>query len=419
MNTTPKSNRFHIALFGRTNVGKSSFLNYLVGQDISITSDIAGTTTDVVEKPMELLPLGPVLFLDTAGLGDTSALSDKRLAKTQKIFERNDVILLVVEAGIWTEYEDSVLARAHEQKVPMAVVINKSDLKYPDESFLTEVRDKAGHYLICHSTDLSGREKSLEELKRILKAIVPPELLRDPFLISDLLKAGQTAVLVVPIDLEAPKGRLILPQVQTIRDILDSDAIAVIVKERELPAVLSDLKTKPAIVVCDSQAVLKVAADTPPSIPMTTFSILFSRLKGDIVTLARGAAAIDHLRPGSRVLIAEACTHHPIGDDIGRVKIPRWLRQYLGFSPEVNVFAGRDYPSDLDQYDLVVHCGACMFNRRQMITRLEESRRHQVPITNYGICISVLQGVIERTLAPFPQALLAYQQGKKKGVSHA
>jgi len=419
MNTTPKSNRLHIALFGRTNVGKSSFLNYMVGQDISITSEIAGTTTDVVEKPMELLPLGPVLFLDTAGLGDTTALSDKRLEKTVKIFERNDVILLIVEAGQWGEYEDSVLARAREQKVPIAVVVNKSDLSYPQESFLVLLRDKVGDYLICNSLDPAARENTLEALKQVLKAIVPPELLRDPFLISDLLKAGQTAVLVVPIDLEAPKGRLILPQVQTIRDVLDSDAIAVIAKERELRAVLDNMKTPPAIVVCDSQAVLKVAADTPRVIPMTTFSILFSRLKGDIVTLARGAAAIDHLKSDSRVLIAEACTHHPIGDDIGRVKIPRWLRQYLGFSPEVNVFAGRDYPVDLAQYDLVIHCGACMFNRRQMLTRLEESHRNEVPITNYGICISKLQGVIERTLAPFPQALMAYNQEKKKGVPHA
>ena len=288
------------------------------------------------------------------------------------------MILLVVEAGVWTEYERAVVDQARTQVIPLAVIVNKCDVATPDDEFLTMVRAVAGGVVICNSLDTAAREQARADLKKVLRAIVPADLLRDPVLISDLVAAGQTAVLVVPIDLEAPKGRLILPQVQTIRDILDSDAVAVIAKERELTAVIANLKTRPAIVVCDSQAVLKVAADTPAEIPLTTFSILFSRMKGDIAAMARGAAQLDRLTPQSRVLIAEACTHHPIGDDIGRVKIPRWLRQYLGFAPRVEIFAGCEYPANLADYDLVIHCGACMFNRRQMLTRLEQDRKSVV-----------------------------------------
>ncbi|MDD4203192.1 MAG: [FeFe] hydrogenase H-cluster maturation GTPase HydF [Candidatus Omnitrophica bacterium] len=414
MDTTPKANRIHIALFGRTNVGKSSFLNHLVGQGISITSDIAGTTTDVVEKAMELLPLGPVLFLDTAGLGDKTELAQKRFEKTNKVFERSDVVLLVVEADVWTDYEISVVEKAKSFMIPLIVVINKSDVAYPDEKFLSLVKDHAKDIIVCNSTDDALREKDLEKLKGLLKENLPSDILQDPFLISDLVQAGQIALLVVPIDLEAPKGRLILPQVQTIRDVLDSDAVCIVSKERELLSMLDNLKQKPSIVVCDSQAVLKVAADVPMDVKMTTFSILFSRVKGDIVQMAQGAAAIDDLVAESRVLIAEACTHHAIGDDIGRVKIPRWLKAYLGFSPSIDIFAGREYPENIQDYDLIIHCGACMFNRKQMLTRLKYSKNSNIAITNYGMCISVLHGVIERTLEPFPQALIAYQNKKVK-----
>ncbi|MDD5071030.1 MAG: [FeFe] hydrogenase H-cluster maturation GTPase HydF, partial [Candidatus Omnitrophica bacterium] len=256
--------------------------------------------------------------------------------------------------------------------------------------------------------------KILDLLKTGIKNLLSGNAFFEPCLISDLVAAGKFAVLVVPIDLEAPKGRLILPQVQTIRDLLDSDAICVVVKERELLQVIDKLNEPPAIVVCDSQVVLKVAADTPPNIPLTTFSILFSRLKADIVTMARGAAFIDTLCPNSKILIAEACSHHPIGDDIGRVKIPRWFRQYLGFSPKIDIFAGKDYPENIQDYSLIVHCGGCMFNRKQLLTRLQMANEVSLPITNYGICISLLQGVLERTLSPFPQALAAYNQEKQR-----
>jgi len=410
MDKTPKSNRLHIALFGRTNVGKSSFLNYVVGQDISITSDIAGTTTDVVEKTMELFPLGPVVFIDTAGLGDTTALSDKRAKKTYQVFERADAILLITEAKVWGEYEESVFKIAVDKKIPLIVIVNKSDIVYPEKDFLEKIGSKTDFLIICNSLNFEKREQLLLELKVSLKTTLSAQISNEPFLIADLIKPGETAVLVVPIDLEAPKGRLILPQVQTIRDLLDADAVAITVKERELKAVIDNLKKPPSIVVCDSQVVLKVAADTPQNIPMTTFSILFSRLKGDIVVMAEGAALIDSLDPDSKVLIAESCTHHPIGDDIGRVKIPRWLRQYLGFSPKIDIFAGRDYPENISDYDLIIHCGACMFNRRQLMSRLQRAQGLSIPITNYGICISHLQGVAKRTLAPFPQALRAYEK---------
>ena len=412
MDTTPKANRIHIALLGRTNTGKSSFLNLIAGQDVSITSDIAGTTTDVVEKTMELAPLGPVVFLDTAGLGDTTALAAERMKKTEKVFERADVVVLIVESGTWTEYEDAVCKRSAAMGIPLAVVVNKCDRVSVTDEYARLVRERCPVWFACSAIDSQRRETVRGEFSRALVAAIPPDALQDPVLIGDLVGAGRTAVLVVPVDLEAPKGRLILPQVQTIRDLLDNDAMALVVKERELTAVLDNLKQPPALVVCDSQVVLKVCADTPPQVPLTTFSILFSRLKGDLIVQSAGAAAIDSLKPESKVLIAEACSHHPIGDDIGRVKIPRWLSQYLGFAPQIDTYAGRDYPDTLEEYSLVIHCGGCMFNRRQMLYRLRAAQETKVPVTNYGVCISYLQGVIERTLAPFPAALAALRKEK-------
>ncbi|HBL52627.1 MAG TPA: [FeFe] hydrogenase H-cluster maturation GTPase HydF, partial [Syntrophaceae bacterium] len=310
MDNTPKGNRLHIALMGRTNVGKSSLLNLMLGQDIAITSPVAGTTTDVVEKAMELLPLGPVLFLDTAGLDDVSELSGVRLEKTAKVFDRADVIILVTEADTWTNYEETVLAESMGRKIPILIVVNKVDLHQPSPAFLKMMTDKTGRVLTVSCNDETQRQTYLNDLKQQLLEKAPADFIGTPSLIGDLLPAGGFAVLVVPIDLQAPKGRLILPQVQTIRDILDHDATAVIVKERELAATLANLKTPPAIVVTDSQAILKVTADVPPEIPVTTFSILFARQKADLAVMARGAAAIDSLQPGDKVLIAEACSHH-------------------------------------------------------------------------------------------------------------
>jgi len=407
---TPKANRLHIAIVGRTNVGKSSLLNLMLGQDIAITSPVAGTTTDVVEKAMELLPLGPVLFLDTAGLDDLSELSEARLEKTSKVFDRADIVILVTEADAWTDYEESVLAECTKRNIPVLKVINKIDRKSPSLDFLKRLTDKSRHVLSVSCRDLSFRERYLDELKRHLMEMAPADFISAQPLLGDLLSPGETAVLVVPIDLQAPKGRLILPQVQTIRDILDNDAQALVVKERELAAALANLKDPPSIVVTDSQAILKVTADVPKEIPVTTFSILFARQKGDLAEMAAGAAAIDRLQPQDRVLIAEACSHHALEDDIGRVKIPRWLRQYVGGDLQIDAACGRDYPENLKDYKLIFHCGACMMNRREMLTRLSKAREAGVPVTNYGVAISFLQGVLKRSLAPFPAALAAFEK---------
>ncbi|MEN6331496.1 MAG: [FeFe] hydrogenase H-cluster maturation GTPase HydF [Smithella sp.] len=414
MEKTPKSNRLHIALMGRTNVGKSSLLNLMAGQDIAITSPVAGTTTDIVEKAMELLPLGPVLFLDTAGLDDTSQLADARLEKTAKIFDRADVIFLLTEPDIWTNFEDTVLNEAKKRKISILTIINKIDLKSPSADFLEALQQKTGRAISVSCADMSSRDTFLNDLKQRISEIIPDEFIAAPPLIGDLLPPGSLAVLVVPIDLQAPKGRLILPQVQTIRDALDNDAAALVVKERELSAALANLKSPPAIVVTDSQAILKVTADVPSEIPVTTFSILFARQKSDLAAMARGAAVIDRLQPGDKVLIAEACSHHALEDDIGRVKIPRWLKQYLGFDVQIDISAGRDYPANLDQYKLIIHCGACMLTRREMLSRLRKAQEAGVGITNYGVAISFLQGVIKRSLAPFPSALYALEKKMKE-----
>lgn len=409
MDKTPKANRLHIALLGRTNVGKSSLLNLMLGQDIAITSPVAGTTTDVVEKAMELLPIGPVLFLDTAGLDDISELSGARLKKTAGVFDRADVVILVVEADAWTDYEESVLAESAKLNLPVLIIINKVDLKTPSPDHVHMLTGKSRRVLSVSCSDVTNRDRYLDELKRHLLEMAPADFLATPSLIGDLLPPGGLAVLVVPIDLQAPKGRLILPQVQTIRDVLDNDASAIVVKERELAATLANLKNPPSIVVTDSQAILKVTADVPQEIPVTTFSILFARQKSDLSVMAAGAAAIEHLQPGDKILIAEACSHHALEDDIGRVKLPRWLRQYVGGDLQIDTACGRDYPENLHDYKLIVHCGACMMNRREMLTRLRKAREAGVPVTNYGVAISFLQGVLKRSLAPFPAALAAFE----------
>lgn len=405
---TPKSLRLQIGLFGRTNVGKSSFLNLVAGQDVAITSPVPGTTTDVVEKAMELLPLGPVVFLDTAGIDDTSVLAELRLKKTRKIFDRSDVIVLMLEPDAWGAYEDEIAAEAKKRETPVIMVVNKTDLKRPSPEFLKNLEKISCRLIQCSSLDLAGRDASINPLKKHLLDVCPDSFLNPPPLLGDLVPSGGLAVFIVPIDLQAPKGRLILPQVQAIRETLDNDSAVMVVKEREYPALLARLNAPPDLVVCDSQVVLKMTADTPPSVKCTTFSILFSRFKGDLNEAARGAAAIDSLKAQDRVLIAEACSHHAIEDDIGRVKIPRWLRQYCGCDLAVDVCAGRDYPENLGEYKLVIHCGGCMLTRREMLHRIGKCREMKVPITNYGVCVSALQGVIRRTLSPFPAALDAF-----------
>jgi [FeFe] hydrogenase H-cluster maturation GTPase HydF len=413
MKKTPKSLRLQIGLFGRTNVGKSSFLNLVAGQEVAITSPVAGTTTDVVEKAMELLPLGPVVFLDTAGLDDRSLLGEARLKKTGKIFDRADVIVLLVEPNIWTDYEENILEEAKKREISPMIVVNKVDMEAPGEDFIAQVRGKAERFLLCSSVELENRDPVISQFKKYLLEACPEDFLQPPPLVGDLLPAGGLAVLIVPIDLQAPKGRLILPQVQTIREALDFDASAMIVKEREYSQALSNLNNPPHLVICDSQVVLKMVADTPGRIPCTTFSILFARNKGDLRELSKGAAVIETLRLKDKVLIAEACSHHAIEDDIGRVKIPRWLRQYVGGELGIEVYSGRDYPENLKDYRLIVHCGGCMLTRREMLGRIQKAKEAKVPITNYGLAISFSQGVIRRVLSPFPAALDAFQEEMK------
>lgn len=398
--------RLQIGLFGRTNVGKSSFLNMIAGQDVAVTSPVPGTTTDAVEKPMELLPIGPVLFLDTGGLDDSSVLGERRIQRTKRAFDRADVAVLVTEPDRWTEHEDEVLAEAGARRIPCVVVVNKIDLARPSKPFLA----RAGQAVLVSSIRPADRERQVSAFKEALLGVCPDDFLRVPPLVGDLLPPGGIAVLVVPIDLQAPKGRLILPQVQTIRDALDNDAASIVVKEREFAHLLTQLNRPPDLVVCDSQVVQKMVADTPKNVKCTTFSILFARFKGDLVEEARGAVALGRLKAGDRVLIAEACSHHALEDDIGRVKIPRWIRQYAGIEVAIDVCSGRDYPENLGDYAVLIHCGACMLTRREMLNRIEKARACGVPVTNYGVAISFLQGVLERVLNPFPAALDAYRE---------
>ncbi len=402
---TPKGFRLHIGLFGRRNAGKSSILNALTRQQVSIVSDIAGTTTDPVEKPMELLPLGPVLFIDTAGIDDVGDLGQMRVGKTRQVFDRTDIGVIVAPQGQWGPFEQQILQECKQRQTPVIAVFNKSDLAGPDERILAELKQQK----VPVVTTVAPSGQGVLDLREALIRSAPEEYINAPTIAGDLVAPGQAAVLVVPIDKEAPKGRLILPQVQTIRDLLDNDAWSIVVKERELREALSLLNRPPALVITDSQAFLKVAADTPDGIPMTSFSILFARMKGDLTEMVRGAMKIDELRPGDRVLVAEACSHHPIGEDIGRVKIPRWLRQYVGGQLEFTTVQGHDFPEDVSDYRLIIHCGACMWNRREMLSRILRARQAKVPITNYGLTIAYSLGIFDRALSPFPAARDVYQ----------
>ncbi|MBT3200275.1 MAG: [FeFe] hydrogenase H-cluster maturation GTPase HydF [Phycisphaerales bacterium] len=398
---TPKGFRLHIGLFGRRNVGKSSLLNAMTRQGVSIVSDTAGTTTDPVEKPMELLPIGPVLFIDTAGIDDTGSLGEMRVERTRKVFDRTDVGVIVAAEGVWGEFEEGILAQLQEREIPAIAVFNKIDLAEAPAEGVARLTEAKVPIVRTAAVDGLG----LSELRQALIAQAPEEFINAPAILGDLIPPGELAVLVVPIDLEAPKGRLILPQVQSIRDVLDCDSYCMIVKERELRDALDRLKRPPAIVVTDSQAFLKVSADTPPEIPMTSFSILFARCKGDLAEFVRGARTIDKLKSGDKILIAEACSHHPIGEDIGRVKIPRWLTQYVGGDLQFDTVQGHDFPENLSDYQLVVHCGGCMWNRREMLTRTLRCRAAGVPITNYGVAIAFSLGIFARALSPFPAAM--------------
>ena len=403
MQPAPRTLRLHIGLFGRRNVGKSSLLNALTRQQVSLVSDQAGTTTDPVEKPMELLPLGPVLFVDTAGLDDEGALGHQRMARTRAVLERVDLALLVAEAGAWGPFEDALLAELKQRDIPVVVVLNKADLA---ESTAAERTHLEALGVAAVTVSAPGGE-GLAELREALLRAAPSGFMDSRQLLSDLVPPGEVAILVMPIDSEAPKGRLILPQVMAIRDLLDGHSLALVVQEGELEAALDGLKRPPALVVTDSQAFQGVAAKVPTHVPLTSFSILLSRFHGDLPAQVRGTVAIDRLRGGERVLVAEGCTHHPGEEDIGRVKIPRWLEAKAGAPLRFEHVQGRDFPADLAPYALVVHCGNCMGNRREMLSRIHRCEAAGVPITNYGLAIAHAKGILERALRPFPGALEA------------
>lgn len=387
---TPTGLRPHILLLGRRNVGKSSLVNALTGQPLALVSDVPGTTTDPVRKAFELLPFGPVVFVDTGGVDDSGPLGEMRVQRARQELASADVVLLVAAAGEWAEPEMTLLSELNVQGVPHLVVVNKID-QCPD-----------GAQPVSGAHPVSARDgQGVDRLRESLTALLIQRCSRPPIIAGDLFRSGALVVLVTPIDLEAPAGRLILPQVMTIRDILDHDGAALVVKERELHAVLASLGRRPDLVICDSQVVLKVVGDVPPDVPLTTFSILFARLKGDLSILAEGARTIDRLADGDRVLVAEACSHHAQGDDIGKVKIPRWLRQYTGRDLMFEHTQGRDWPADLERFRLVIHCGACMLTPRAMSARLGAAGGRGVPVTNYGLAIAQVHGVLDRVLGPF------------------
>jgi len=427
MERTPKGLRLHIGLFGRRNVGKSSLLNAITRQQVSIVSDVAGTTTDPVEKPMELLPLGPVLFIDTAGIDDVGALGEMRVARTRKVFDRTDLGVVIAEPGHWGPFEQQIYDELRGRGCPTIVVFNKTDLGEPDPALVERLKsDKTGTVrTVCSAAFRPCLEEARAEarttntgildFRQALLDAAPADFLNNPTILADLVGPGEMAVLVVPVDKEAPKGRLIVPQVQAIRDLIDGDAFALVVKERELREALDRLKRPPKLVVTDSQAFLKVVADTPREIPLTSFSILFARYKGDLVEMVRGTLAIETLRPGDRILVAEACSHHPIAEDIGRVKIPRWLTQLVGGKLHFDTMQGHDFPDDLASYKLVIHCGACMLNRREMLTRILRCRQAGVPISNYGLVVAYSLGIFERALEPFPAALEVCHDQRARG----
>lgn len=394
---TLKSMRLHIGIFGKTNVGKSSLLNRITNQDVSIVSNIAGTTTDVVEKTMELLPIGPVNFLDTAGINDSTALSSERIEKTMKIINRTDVAIVVCDYKGIDDYERNLIEKFNELKIPFMIFINKTDEKYPSDSIIEDLKNYTKYILL---SSVKTDDLIVFKIKELLVKLLPEDFVNSPKIVGDLIPQGSTVILVIPIDKEAPKGRIILPQVQTLRDLLDNNCVSVVVKESELKSAIDNLKFAPSLVVTDSQAFKNVSEIVPENIPLTSFSILFARLKGDLNTFSQGAKAIEKLQDGDRVLILESCTHHAIEDDIGRVKIPNLLRKKTGKNLIIDNIAGHDFP-DISKYKLIIHCGACMTNRREVLSRILLASENNVPITNYGICISYCLGILPRALNIF------------------
>ncbi|MGQ9819732.1 MAG: [FeFe] hydrogenase H-cluster maturation GTPase HydF [Candidatus Kapaibacteriales bacterium] len=409
MISTPKSLRSQIVLVGRTNVGKSSLLNFITNQEISIVSPIAGTTTDIVEKPIELHPIGPVTFLDTGGIDDASTIAKKRLERTRKALERADVVIFVLEPNIFTPEEVELSREIKQKEIPLIYIINKSDLAFSDEKFLSKLKEFSSEIIELSCLYNESREFYTKQIIKSIQSIFEQASESKISLIGDILPPGGFAIFIVPIDSQAPKGRLILPQVQAIRDALDNNSAVLVLKDSEYSKFIQKIPFTPDLVVCDSQVVHKMVSETPQEVKCTTFSILFARYKGDLQEFVRGAININKLMENDNILIAEACSHHPLQDDIGRVKIPHLLQRHIGKKLNFQVVSGRDFPEDLTEFRLIIHCGSCMLTRKELINRITKAKEANVPITNYGVVISLSQGVLERVLSPFPKILEEYR----------
>lgn len=395
MNQTPKGERIHIALFGRRNAGKSSLINAITGQDLAIVSEIKGTTTDPVYKAMEILPLGPVMLVDTPGLDDEGLLGEERIRKARSVLNKTDLALIVADgrsAVTDFSFEEKILELTKKKEIPAILVMNKQDEWAGEERRIAALGD------ICVSAKTGYH---IHELKEMIANKIPSED-QTGKLVGDLLQPGDFVVLVVPIDSAAPKGRLILPQQQVIRDVLESGAVSVVCRDTELADTLSRLGETPRLVITDSQAFSRVAEDTPAHIPLTSFSILFSRYKGDLETQLLGIRALDQLQDGDVILMAEGCTHHRQCDDIGTVKLPRWIREYTGRELHFETSSGGGFPDDLSKYRMVVHCGGCTLSKKEMAFRIAEAKDQGVPIVNYGTLIAGLKGVLKRSIQPLP-----------------
>ncbi len=396
LNETPSADRLHIGFFGKRNAGKSSLVNKITGQELSVVSDVKGTTTDPVYKAMELLPLGPVMIIDTPGIDDEGALGELRVRRTRQVLNKTDIAILIIDAQTGKSATDIELIKLFEEKkIPYLLAYNKADL-------LTEIpAEQYGQNEIFVSA-VTGL--NIETIKNIISKIVPTEdsKLR---IVGDIIHPSDFVILVVPIDKAAPKGRLILPQQQTIRDILEADGTAIVVKEYELKETLENLGKKPSLVITDSQVFAKVSADTPKDIPLTSFSILFARYKGLLLEAVKGVAVLEQLKEGDKILICEGCTHHRQCDDIGTVKLPRWIKNYTGKEFQFEFTSGGQFPEDLSPYQLIVHCGGCMLTEREVKYRQKCSVDQGIPITNYGILIAYMQGILRRSLEIFPSIL--------------
>ena len=398
MQTTPKANRLHIGIFGKRNAGKSTLLNSLVNQDISIVSPTAGTTTDAVEKTMEFLPLGPVVFIDTAGVDDVGDLGGKRIEKTKKIFDRTDIAIIICDYNGWNDYEIALYKEFQERNIPVLSVINKLDEQDITPDKFEEIQKYVKNPL---KTSLKLNREIVYRLKEQLVNVCPDDFITPPSITGDIVTQGDTVVLVIPVDKEAPKGRLILPQVQVLRDLLDNRCKVFVTQDTELKETLNELKNKPKLVITDSQAFASVSKDVPDDIELTSFSILFARLKGDLREFYEGAKQIDSLKDNDVVMICESCSHHQIEDDIARVKIPKLLTQKTGKNLQFVYRSGHDFPQDLEKYSLLIHCGACMTNRKEVLSRIMKCKKANLPVSNYGIVISYCLGILDRAVKPF------------------